>query len=1093
MKIGDWFGKKAKKKGKKLGEEIPAEIRAALPKGVKIMRIEIGPRQIIKVVLYGMIVLWLLSMLRQVLLPETITRVPLSSIVEAVKQGEVTEITVMDDEIIAKPKNEDNKVLVSSKEPNSSMVEILQREGIEAGGVKLTVENRTGWKILGDIASLLLTVGLPILLIFWFFSRQTGGMGGGGLFGFGKSTARLFVKGKQNLSFKDVAGVEEAKKDLEEVVDFLKHPEKYRKMGARTPKGVLLVGPSGVGKTLLAKAVAGEANVPFYSMAGSEFMEMLVGVGASVVGETPVLVRDGEKTKLVPIKEVVDKYYQPGEEGGVKKVKDMETLGFDKARNGFWGTRSEKSEKLVFGNSKWKKVGAVYRHKADEVYEIEFLDGKIETTGDHSVFVRTQGWVVPKRVDELKKGDVLVNLPMNTRKWDEKLRRTIHIIKGHLFPKTEKLFLDVWQDDKEVWDKYQYAVSNPDNLYQYQLAVGAGVNQMTISNWQRGIHIPREVSKKMVKLDLPNRVEVTKELMWLLGVYTAEGRGTNNLEFTFGIDEKELVTKTAELMNKVFGIGKPKLQTTEDNSIKVIYYSAHLGRFFTTYCGNGCHNKHMPEFIWDFSRDYFVEFLRGYVDGDGYVYKEGKVTAVSVSHNLIRELAWLCSMHGIKTGIRFEVVKGGRIIKNKPLPESKMWKLIIGKSSNPFETRSKYLNQFKKCYVKKVTKKRCDGYVYDLCGIENEGFFGGEKPILLHNSRVRDLFATAKKAGKAIIFIDEIDAIGRARGGFDGGHGEREQTLNQILVEMDGFEANTTVIVLAATNRGDLLDPALLRPGRFDRRVVLEMPDLEARKEIIKIHAKGKPFAKGVDWEAVARRTVGFSGADIENMLNEAAIGAARLDKTEITMAEIEEAALKVKLGAEKKRSQTDEDKLMTAYHEAGHAIVNHVEGLDPVHRISIVSRGMALGFTLIPPKKDRVHETKTRLVKQMAMAMGGRAAEEMVFRDMTTGAAADITHATQMARNMVVEWGMSDLGPINLGPQVDVTDFGRAFFEPSRVSDIMQARVDEEIKKLVNTALARAKKILKENRAKLDKVAKVLVEKESLDEKEFEELMTAT
>jgi len=357
-------------------------------------------------------------------------------------------------------------------------------------------------------------------------------------------------------------------------------------------------------------------------------------------------------------------------------------------------------------------------------------------------------------------------------------------------------------------------------------------------------------------------------------------------------------------------------------------------------------------------------------------------------------------------------------------------------------------------------------------------------------SRVRDLFGTAKKAGKAIIFIDEIDAIGRMRGGMDGGHGEREQTLNQILVEMDGFETNTAVVVLAATNRGDLLDPALLRPGRFDRRVVLEMPDLKDREAIIKIHAKGKPFEKKVNWTTVARRTVGFSGADLENMLNEAAIKAARENKKEVEVVDIEEAALKVKLGSEKRRDQTEEDKLMTAYHEAGHAIVNFAEELDPVHRISIVSRGMALGFTLIPPKMDRVHETKSRLIKQMAMAMGGRAAEALVFNDITTGASSDINHVTNIARNMVVEWGMSELGPINWGPQIDTDDFGKAWMEPSKISDEMQGRVDEEIKKLVNTALNRAEELLKKNRKKLDELAKLLVEKESLDDKEFEEFM---
>jgi len=357
-------------------------------------------------------------------------------------------------------------------------------------------------------------------------------------------------------------------------------------------------------------------------------------------------------------------------------------------------------------------------------------------------------------------------------------------------------------------------------------------------------------------------------------------------------------------------------------------------------------------------------------------------------------------------------------------------------------------------------------------------------------SRVRDLFGTAKKAGKAIIFIDEIDAIGRMRGGMDGGHGEREQTLNQILVEMDGFETNTAVVVLAATNRGDLLDPALLRPGRFDRRVVLEMPDLAARENIIKIHAAGKPFSKEVNWVTVARRTVGFSGADLENMLNEAAIKAARENKNEINMVDIEEAALKVKLGSEKRRDQTNEDKLMTAYHEAGHAIVNYAEDLDPVHRISIVSRGMALGFTLIPPKMDRVHETRSRLIKQMAMAMGGRAAEALVFNDITTGASSDISHVTNIARNMVVEWGMTDLGTVNWGPQIDTDDFGKAWMQPSKISEGMQGKVDEEIKKLVDTALKRAMELLKKNRKKLDELAKLLVEKESLDDKEFEEFM---
>ena len=637
-----WLGIKTEAESQKpKAESLKAKtekqkLKEKLPEGAKIKEIIIGPQQILKAIIYMVIVVSLVTTLREYMAQSQGDTVPLSKVIELIKNNQEKNVSVTDNDITITLKD-GNRVLTAEKEPTISFTEILQKENIDIKNVPLKIENRQGWKTIGDIMTLLLTVGAPILLLVWFFRKSSAGSMGGGMFGFGKSTAKLFVKGKQKITFKDVAGVNEAKKDMEEIVDFLKNPDKYLKMGARVPKGVLLVGPSGVGKTMLAKAVAGEANVPFFSMAGSEFMEMLVGVGAS---------------------------------------------------------------------------------------------------------------------------------------------------------------------------------------------------------------------------------------------------------------------------------------------------------------------------------------------------------------------------------------------------------------------------------------------------------------------RARDLFGTAKKAGKAIIFIDEIDAIGRMRGGIEGGHGEREQTLNQILVEMDGFEPNEAVVVLAATNRVDLLDPALMRPGRFDRRVVLEMPDLEARKEIMKIHARGKPFDDSVEWEAVARRTVGFSGADLENLLNESAIGAAREGRKVIIMADVEEAALKVKLGAAKKRTQSDEDKLMTAYHEAGHAIVNFVNKLDAVHRVSIVSRGMALGFTLIPPEKDRVHETKSRLLKQMMMAMGGRAAEELVFGDITTGASSDISHVTNIARNMVTEWGMSKLGPINFGPQYDMGDYGRAVMEPSRTSETKMAAVDEEIGILVNEALVGAEKILTSNRKKLDKIAKVLVEKESLDQKEFEELM---
>lgn len=353
-------------------------------------------------------------------------------------------------------------------------------------------------------------------------------------------------------------------------------------------------------------------------------------------------------------------------------------------------------------------------------------------------------------------------------------------------------------------------------------------------------------------------------------------------------------------------------------------------------------------------------------------------------------------------------------------------------------------------------------------------------------SRVRDLFNNAKKAQPAIIFIDEIDAIGRQRGqGFMGGHDEREQTLNQILVEMDGFTPNEQLVVMAATNRPDVLDPALVRPGRFDRTVILELPDVNGREAILKIHARGKPFDKNVDWRRISKRTVGFSGADLENMLNEAAILAARLGKKEIDMKDLEEAATKVKLGPEKKRLQSDQDRKMTAYHEAGHALVSwFMPNMDPIHRISIVSRGMSLGHTMMEPI-DRVHETKTHLMEEIAVMLGGRAAENLVFKELTTGASDDIAKATEVARTMVVQYGMSELGPINLN-----NENRRVPYETSNISPEMAARIDAQVKKITDEAYVKANTVLKKLRGKLDILAEELLKKETIESEDFEKLI---
>ena len=359
------------------------------------------------------------------------------------------------------------------------------------------------------------------------------------------------------------------------------------------------------------------------------------------------------------------------------------------------------------------------------------------------------------------------------------------------------------------------------------------------------------------------------------------------------------------------------------------------------------------------------------------------------------------------------------------------------------------------------------------------------------SARARDLFRMAKASQPSLVFIDEIDAIGRQRGmGIGGGHDEREQTLNQILIEMDGFDPRTDVIVLAATNRPDMLDPALIRAGRFDRRITIPLPDLLDREEIIKIHMRGKPIADDVNLEQIARKTVGFSGADIENMLNEAAILAARSNGDRIHSVDLEEAALKVTIGAERKTLQTEEERRMTAYHEAGHALVaSTVPDMDPVYRVSIVARGGSLGHTSFPPERDRYNETRTRLLSILATMLGGRAAEEIVFDELTIGASDDLEKASKLARKMVASFGMSPLGPVSFESKDTGPWIAREINEPG-YSQEMAAKIDTEVKNFVDSAYAKAKSVLSDKRDTLDRIAEKLLEKETVEKEEYEEIL---
>ena len=365
-------------------------------------------------------------------------------------------------------------------------------------------------------------------------------------------------------------------------------------------------------------------------------------------------------------------------------------------------------------------------------------------------------------------------------------------------------------------------------------------------------------------------------------------------------------------------------------------------------------------------------------------------------------------------------------------------------------------------------------------------------------SRVRDLFDQAKKNAPCIIFIDEIDAVGRQRGaGLGGGHDEREQTLNQLLVEMDGFGANEGIIMIAATNRPDILDRALMRPGRFDRQIVVNYPDVKGREEVLRVHAKGKPLAPDVDLSVVAKSTAGFTGADLENLLNEAALLAARKGLHSITMPEIEEATVKVVVGTEKKsRKITDAERKLTAYHEAGHAVVTYYcPTQDPVHQISIIPRGMAGGFTMSLPEHDRSYRSKKEMLEDLQVLLGGRVAEALVLEDISTGASNDIERATETARNMVTKYGMSDaLGPIMFGASDSNEVFlGRDFGHTRNYSEEIAARIDAEIEKIISDAYQQTKEKLTVHMDQLHTIAKYLMENEKMDGEVFKELMEGT
>lgn len=619
----------------------------------------------------------------------------------------------------------------------------------------------------------------------------------------------VFVE-RPTTKWEDIGGLESVKKELREAVELpLKSPELFERMGVRPLKGILLYGPPGTGKTLLAKAVAHETEANFISISGAQVLSKYVGesektvreifkkarmaapcilfvdeidaiapfrsgsggdgtrvterlvdtflteidglkslknvvvIGASVMGDTPILIKDYNGPRLLDIGEFVDSYYEEDEEGVEKPVYGVESLGFEKRKD-------KRKNGLRFGQSSFKSIRGVYRHKVKEIYEIRFLGGTIRATGSHSVFVRTKRGIEPKRVSDLKVGQYLVDIPYTVRT-NNKVRE----VRDHDFKNDISLELPLFEFDENLEEAYEFAIAS--KLSQAETASRIGVTQTTVSNWMHG-SLPRGLSKKYFKHALQEKVKVTPSLMRLFGFYASEGYARKELDFCFGIDEKNLVSDLKGSMKEVFGLEPDRVRTITKNAVNVTYHSSPLARFFIRHVGKGAKNKHLPPFLFEAPREYFLEFFKAYVQGDGYIAKDGKLQVTSVSKRLIIELNWLCRMHGIKSYVGTFIVKAGRKINGgKPLKETTAYRLGIGKSGNPF-LKNTGRQLVKRSVIKEIKKIAHECYVYDLCGCDNEAFFGGDTPILLHNTNRPDILDSALlRAGR----FDRIIEIAR--------------------------------------------------------------------------------------------------------------------------------------------------------------------------------------------------------------------------------------------------------------------------------------------------------------------------------------------
>jgi cell division protease FtsH len=987
------------------------------------------------------------------------TAIDYGTLVQKIRNSDVNELKFKQTEVVAKAKDGEFKADLANEHAKSDLMKFSTELKDDKSGPRVAkVEEETGSGATAVVGFLVWYAPLLLILGVWIFMLRQVQSGGNKALSFGKSRAKLLNNQQKRVTFKDVAGVEEAKEELHEIIEFLKEPQKFQKLGGKIPKGVLMVGPPGTGKC--------------------------------ITGDSLILTQKG----LMEIQDV-PKYFWVNPETHEVAGAYLPTVDLDTTTN------------TVRPASHWYNLGE------QPTLRVTLKQGMtLEGTPEHPIVVmNADGKLEFRRLDQLQEGDqVAVKFNSQTfghlREVDAEKAYLMGLITGDGNMSISNR-VELTGADAELQD---FFANHVHARYGEDIHIGQRDITATVSSWHVKKDLFQSGMSSLLSFDKsvpPTILQASKETQaaFLQGLFDADGY-FQRYAFGYSTVSQQLANQvTAMLLN--LGV-VPRLRVKNEVS------ATHPRRVYEVVVSGTT----LPVF----AREVGFRLSRKKAQLDEYLNNSGASsnTNVDVFHHLTGMLTacWReLSAKGRSTSrlaAQIDKIRDRGRVSRSTLQEMTAAFQAGGVENkdaeyltrlagvdlffSPVETIENNFAEVFDFTVPETHSFISNGFISHntllaraVAGEANVPFFSisgsdfVEMFVGVGASRVRDLFEQGKKNAPCIVFIDEIDAVGRHRGaGLGGGHDEREQTLNQLLVEMDGFESNDGVIIMASTNRPDVLDPALLRPGRFDRRVVVSRPDVRGREGILKVHTRKIPLGEDVDISVVARGTPGFTGADLANLVNEAALNAARYNKKVVSMADFELAKDKVLMGAERRSMVISEhEKKVTAYHEAGHTLVGlKTPTADPVHKVTIIPRGMALGVTQSLPEADRHSYTKEYLLGQIALLMGGRIAEDVFLGSITTGASNDIERATELARSMVCEYGMSDLGPLTFGKKDEQIFLGREIAQHRDYSEDTAIRIDQEVKKLVQQQYDAAYKIITENRDAMERLAQALLEYETLD-----------